>query len=128
MDKLDLYKCDICGNIVEVLLAGGGELVCCSQPMTKLEAKNCESAMEEKHVPIFVKSNDNTLEVRVGEVLHPMSEEHHIEFIETISDDKKRVNLQFLNIDDEAKMSLESSCSKNSARAYCNLHGLWKSK
>ena len=128
MERLDLYKCEICGNMVEVILVGGGELVCCGQPMKKLEAQEQEDAMLEKHIPIFIKNSDNKDEVRVGEVLHPMTEEHHIVFIETISDDRNKVQLQYLYPGDEPKMLLNDDFKNLTAREFCNLHGLWEGK
>lgn len=126
MERLDLYRCEICGNLVEVILSGEGELVCCGQPMKKLEAKTQENAMLEKHVPVFVKTQDNANEVRVGEVLHPMTDEHYIMFIETISEDKNHAQLQFLHPGDEPKMILQDKLGKTYAREFCNLHGLWE--
>ena len=128
MQNLDLYKCNICQNIVEVLSAGGGELVCCGKPMEKLEPKFFEEAIMEKHVPVFVKHNDNGYEVRVGEVLHPMTKEHYIMFIQAISPDKKCVQLKFLNPYEEPKMFLSKLDSDWFAREYCNMHGLWEGK
>lgn len=128
MERLDLYRCNICGNIVEVIFAGKGELTCCGQPMEKLEAQTSEDAIMEKHVPIFIEFDDNTKEVRVGEVLHPMLPEHHIMFIETISKDKNQTKLKFLTPDDEPKMLLNNAPDDITAREYCNIHGLWKSK
>ena len=86
MEKLDLYRCEICGNLVELIIPGGGELVCCGQPMQKVNGQNKEDAIFEKHIPIFIKNENNGDEVRVGEVLHPMTDEHYIMFIETISE------------------------------------------
>ncbi len=128
MEKLDLYKCDICGNVVEVILNGNGELVCCGQPMTKMEAQNQEEAMMEKHIPIFVSLEDGSQEIRVGEVLHPMLPEHYIMFIETISQDKNHVQLQFLHPNQEPKMILKEKFGDTIAREYCSIHGLWQSK
>ncbi len=128
MERLDLYKCEICGNMVEVILVGGGELVCCGQPMRKLDAQEQEDAMLEKHIPIFIKNSDNNDEVRVGEVLHPMTEEHHIVFIETISEDRNKVQLQYLYPGDEPKMLLNNDFKNLTAREFCNLHGLWEGK
>ncbi len=128
MERLDLYKCEICGNMVEVILVGGGELVCCGQPMKKLEAQEQEDAMLEKHIPIFIKNSDNKDEIRVGEVLHPMTEEHHIVFIETISEDRNKVQLQYLYPGDEPKMLLNDDFKNLTAREFCNLHGLWEGK
>ncbi len=126
MERLDLYRCEICGNLVEVILSGGGELVCCGQPMHKLDAKNHEDAMLEKHIPIFVKNQDNGVEVRVGEILHPMIDEHYIMFIETISEDKNHIQLQYLYPGNEPKMLLKEKLGKTLAREFCNLHGLWE--
>ena len=128
MERLDLYKCEICGNMVEVILVGGGELVCCGKPMKKLEAQEQEDAMLEKHIPIFIKNSDNKDEIRVGEVLHPMTEEHHIVFIETISEDRNKVQLQYLYPGDEPKMLLNDDFKNLTAREFCNLHGLWEGK
>ncbi len=126
MEKLDLYKCEICGNLVEVIIAGGGELVCCGQHMLKVEGKNQEEAMMEKHVPVFVKHDDGGEEVRVGEVLHPMDDNHYIMFIETISEDRNHVQLQFLHPHEEPKMLLKEKLGKTLAREFCSLHGLWQ--
>lgn len=128
MERLDLYKCDICQNMVEIIIAGGGELVCCGQPMQKIEAKEYEDAMLEKHIPVFVKNQNNEDEVRVGEVLHPMTDEHHIVFIETISEDRNKVQLQYLHPGEEPKMLLNEKPYKLLARELCNLHGLWEGK
>lgn len=126
MEKLDLYRCEICGNLVEVILVGGGELVCCGQPMQKVNGQNREEAIFEKHIPVFIKNENNGDEVRVGEVLHPMTDEHYIMFIETISEDKNHVQLQYLHPGQEPKMILENKLGKTLAREFCNLHGLWE--
>lgn len=126
MEKLDLYRCEICGNLVEVILVGGGELVCCGQPMQKVNGQNREEAIFEKHIPVFIKNENNGDEVRVGEVLHPMTDEHYIMFIETVSEDKNHVQLQYLHPGQEPKMILENKLGKTLAREFCNLHGLWE--
>ena len=95
--RLDLYKCNICGNLIEVVLSGVGELVCCGEPMEYLEAKSNDSEYGEKHVPVFVDTDENGIEVRVGSTLHPMTEEHYIQFIETISEDKNKICRQYLS-------------------------------
>ena len=120
--KLELYRCEICGNIVQVMHESNGELVCCGKPMTLLIAHPKEDEKQEKHVPVFI--NDN--EIQVGSIPHPMSEEHHIEFIETISENKQDVKIKFLNISDEPKMEINSNNNYNLAIEYCNLHGLWE--
>ena len=126
MEKLDLYRCEICGNLVEVILVGGGELVCFGQPMQKVNGQNREEAIFEKHIPVFIKNENNGDEVRVGEVLHPMTDEHYIMFIETVSEDKNHVQLQYLHPGQEPKMILENKLGKTLAREFCNLHGLWE--
>lgn len=126
MEKLDIYRCNICGNIVEVLVSGTGELVCCGEPMQKLEARKTEEAMYEKHIPVFNKNEDGKLEIRVGEVLHPMLEEHHIMFIQAISEDKNSSQLKFLHPNEEPKMLSDELSPNMIAREYCNIHGLWE--
>ncbi|MFC1623412.1 desulfoferrodoxin [Patescibacteria group bacterium] len=117
----EVYKCNVCGNIVEVVHVGGGELVCCEKPM-ELQGENTMDAATEKHVPVIEKI-DGGVKVKVGEVAHPMEQEHYIEWIEVISGEK--VMRKFLKPGDapEAEFSTEGEVS---ARAYCNLHGLWK--
>lgn len=126
MEKLDLYRCEICGNIVQVLFVGGGELVCCGEPMKKIEIQTRENAMLEKHVPIFMKDENGNDEIRVGEILHPMTQEHYIMLIEAISEDKNFVQIKFLSPEEEPKMSLCSQTNKMIARELCNIHGLWE--
>lgn len=128
MKRLDFYKCEICGNLVQTFVVGGGELVCCGQPMTKLDANKKENTMLEKHVPIFVKSENGDDEVRVGEILHPMTPEHYIMFIETISKDKKDVHIKFLQPNEDPKMILHDKSDGMSAFEFCNIHGLWEGK
>ncbi len=128
MKRLDFYKCEVCGNLVQTFVVGGGELTCCNQPMTKLDANSKEDAMLEKHVPIFVKSENGDDEVRVGEILHPMMPEHYIMFIETISNDQKDVQIKFLQPGEEPKMILHDKSDGMSAFEFCNIHGLWEGK
>ena len=124
-EKLDLYHCEICGNLVQVLVSGEGELVCCGKPMHKLDAKTQEDAMTEKHVPVFIE-RDGGVEIRVGEVLHPMIPEHYIMFIETISEDKNNVHLKFLQAGEEPKIFLKEVLGNTKALEFCNIHGLWE--
>lgn len=119
----EVYKCAVCGNIVEVVNAAGGNLVCCGQPM-KLQAENTVEASLEKHVPVITKI-ENGFRVTVGSVLHPMSPEHHIEWIELITDEK--VYRKYLQPGDEPIADFCIGFEVITARAYCNLHGLWKS-
>ena len=122
--KLGVYKCEICGNIVEVLHSGQGELVCCGQNMTLLEEKTEDSAVE-KHVP-FIEKIDQGIKVKVGQnAAHPMVEEHYIEWIEVNVDGK--VCIKFLNPGDNPEAVFKIDEDKVTAREYCNVHGLWKS-
>ncbi|KAF0135343.1 MAG: superoxide reductase [Candidatus Saganbacteria bacterium] len=121
---LGIYKCEICGNIVEVIHAGVGELVCCGQPMTEM-VENTVDASKEKHVPIIGKSGNKVL-VKVGSVSHPMEEKHFIEWIEIIADGK--AYRKFLKPGDKPEAEFEISASSITSREYCNLHGLWSSK
>lgn len=117
-----IYKCEICGNIVEVVHTGVGELVCCKQPMILLQENTVDAAME-KHVPVIEKS-DSTVTVKVGSVAHPMLKEHYIEFIELLADGK--MYRKFLNPGDKPEATFEITAEKLEAREYCNIHGLWK--
>ncbi len=121
--KLQIYKCALCGNIVEVLHQGGGELVCCGEPM-KLMEENVVDAAQEKHVPVIEKTDDG-INVKVGSVPHPMEEEHYIEWIELIADG--RAYRQFLSPGDTPEALFEIEAQNITVREYCNLHGLWKS-
>ncbi len=124
-ERLDLYKCNVCGNLVEVILPGVGELVCCGEPMEFLEAKKQDSEYGEKHVPVFSATDEKGDEVRVGAELHPMTNEHYIQFIETISADKARAEIQYFSPSDEPIMLIKDKLGIKSARAFCNIHGLW---
>ena len=120
--KMAVYKCDVCGNIAEVLTAGGADMMCCGQPMT-MQTENTTDAAVEKHVPVITKK-DGGWEVTVGSVDHPMSADHFIEWIELIAGDA--VYRQFLNPGDKPVAFFALDADGVSARAYCNLHGLWK--
>ena len=117
-----VFKCEVCGNIVEVVHASAGELVCCNQPMT-LQEENTTDAAVEKHVPVIEKSGD-MVTVKVGSVAHPMAEDHYIEFIELIANGK--VYRKYLKPGDMPEASFKVDAAEVEARAYCNLHGLWK--
>ena len=121
-EKLEVYKCEACGNIVEVIHAGGGELVCCGEPM-KLFKENTVDAAKEKHVPV-VEKFDGGFKVMVGSVAHPMEEQHYIEWIELIADGK--AYRQFLNPGDPPEAVFKIDADQVTAREFCNLHGLWK--
>ncbi len=121
-EKFEIYKCDICGNIVEVLHDGAGELVCCGEPM-RLVTENTVDAAKEKHVPV-IERNGDTVTVKVGSVAHPMEEKHYIEWIELIADG--RSYKKFLKPGDKPEAIFMCKAEKLSAKEYCNLHGLWK--
>ncbi len=121
-EKLQVYKCDACGNIVEVLHGGGGELVCCGEPM-KLQVENTVDAAKEKHVPVIEKV-DGGVKVKVGSVAHPMEESHYIEWVEIIADGE--AYRQFLNPGEAPEATFCIKADQITAREYCNLHGLWK--
>lgn len=121
-EKLQVYKCELCGNIVEVLHGGVGELVCCGQPMTLLTANTVDAA-KEKHVPVIEKVAGG-YKVKVGAVAHPMEEKHYIEWIELIAGDK--AYRQFLNPGDAPEAFFAVDATEVIAREFCNLHGLWR--
>lgn len=121
-ERLQIYKCEVCGNIVEVLHEGKGELVCCGQPM-KLFVENTVDAAREKHVPVVEKAA-GTFKVKVGSVPHPMEETHYIEWVEIIVDGK--AYRQFLKPGGSPEATFDVKAEKITAREYCNLHGLWR--
>ncbi len=126
-EDLQLYKCNVCGNIVEVIHGGDGELICCSVPMEHLQEQREEEHLQEKHVPI-IKLEGEHKTIRVGSIPHPMIKEHYIIFIEAISPDKKYLKRKYLVPDEEPKMELKGcTCSEFKARELCNIHGLWVS-
>ncbi len=121
-EKLEVYKCEVCGNIVEVLHGGNGDLVCCGQDM-KLLVENTVDAAKEKHVPVVEKTT-GSITVKVGAAAHPMEEKHFIEWIEVIADGK--AYHQFLKPGEAPEATFNVEANDVTARAYCNLHGLWK--
>jgi superoxide reductase len=120
--QLSIYKCEVCGNIVELLHEGKGELVCCGKPM-KLFVENTVDAAREKHEPVIEKTSTG-VKVKVGSVAHPMEEKHYIEWIEIIADGK--AYRQFLKPGDAPEATFAIQANEIIAREYCNLHGLWK--
>ena len=121
---LEVYKCEVCGNIVEVLHAGGGDLSCCGQEM-KLLSENTVDAAKEKHVPVIEKVDDG-YRVTIGSVAHPMEEKHYIEWIELLADGK--AYRQFLNPGDAPVAIFNVTATTVSARELCNLHGIWSAQ
>lgn len=120
-EPLQVYNCMICGNIVEVLHAGRGQLVCCGQPMRLVETKKSGEG-EEKHLPVVERLN-NKVTVKVGNVKHPMEENHYIEWIEILAGDS--VYRKRLKPGDDPEAEFEVDGDNISVRAYCNVHGLW---
>jgi superoxide reductase len=118
---LEVYKCALCGNIVEVVHAGGGELVCCGEAMGQL-TENTVDAAKEKHVPVIEKVAGG-YKVTIGSVAHPMEEKHYIEWIELVADGK--AYRQFLKPGEVATTVFCVEASSVTARELCNLHGLW---
>ncbi len=120
----EVYKCDLCDNIVEALQGGKGTLVCCGEDMVLMD-ENTVDAATEKHVPIIERSN-GTITVTIGSVLHPMEEKHYIQWIELLADGKSYT--QFLKPGDDPKATFKVEAKKITAREYCNLHGHWKAE
>ena len=122
-ERLQVYKCEACGNIVEVLEIGAGELVCCDEPM-KLQQEKTQDAATEKHVP-FIEKTEGGYSVRIGQnAAHPMEEKHYIQWIELLLDGK--AYRQFLKPGDAPEAFFAATGENVSAREYCNIHGLWK--
>ena len=121
----EIYRCNVCENMVEVVNVGEGQLVCCGEDMELLEERQLDVGPE-KHVPIIEKDGDKIV-VKVGEVSHPMEEEHHICFVELFVGDK--IYRKFLNPGDEPIAIFEvcGDIADIRAREYCNVHGLWHS-
>ena len=122
--KLKVYKCDVCGNIVEMIHGGEGELVCCGEPM-KLSKENTVDAAKEKHVPVIEKTADG-YKIVVGSVLQPMEEKHFIVWVELIADGT--AYRKFLTAGGKPEATFCIEAQKVTAREYCNLHGLWKAQ
>lgn len=122
--RLEIYKCEVCGNLVEVIGEGAGEMVCCGQPMSRV-TENTMEASKEKHVPVIVKVDDG-YKVTIGSVIHPMEEKHYIQWIELLADGQ--VYRQFLKPGQTPEAFFKVTAEKVSAREYCNLHGLWKAE
>lgn len=122
-ELMQVFKCELCGNMVESVHAGGGELVCCGQPM-KNYLENTVDAAKEKHVPVLQKI-EGGYSVKVGDVAHPMEDKHYIEWIELIADETVLYR-KHLKPGDKAEAVFHIDAANVTVRAYCNLHGLWK--
>lgn len=121
-ERSQVYKCELCGNIVEVLTAGAGALTCCGQSMVLLTENTTDAAVE-KHVPVAKKTTDGWV-VNVGSVDHPMTDDHYIEWVELIAGDN--ILRTYLSPGDKPQVFFAIHENNVSIRAYCNLHGLWK--
>jgi superoxide reductase len=122
-ERLEVYKCEVCGNIVEILTGSMGSLVCCNKEM-KLMAEKIEDAKAEKHVPVL-HERGSSVKITVGAIPHPMEEAHYIEWIEVLNGDY--VNRKYLKPSDEpAAEFYVGNHTGLILRSYCNLHGLWK--
>lgn len=120
-----VYKCQMCGNIVTVLHTGAGKLVCCGKPMDLVAAKTADAGRE-KHVPVIAVDGDKVT-VKVGEIAHPMEDKHHIEWIELTAGGV--VSRRFLNPGEVPEVVFPGAAAGPlRARSYCNLHGLWEAK
>lgn len=126
--KHGIYRCNVCGNVVELVRAGAGTLVCCGQPMELLVEKQDEM-LNEKHVP-EVKIDNGTVNVKVGSVSHPMESGHYIEWIEVVCSGNTFRKFLAPGEKPEASFLIQDSGNspKTDARAFCNIHGLWKSR
>jgi superoxide reductase len=120
----EIYKCEACGNVIEVLHGGEGELVCCGEPM-KLQNAGTVDAAKEKHVPVIEKTASG-FKVKVGSMAHPMEEKHYIEWIEVIADGKSYKTYLKPGMAPEAEFCIKAE--KITAREYCNIHRLWKAE
>ncbi len=118
-----VYKSNICGNIIEVLHAGEGEMVCCDEPMELLQEKTSDAGLE-KHVPV-IETTASGIKVKVGSVPHPMEETHYIEWVEVITDGG--IYRKFLKPGDKPEAEFDVKPQKVVAREYCTIHSLWKS-
>lgn len=124
--KKQIYRCNICGNVVEVLDTGKGQLVCCDELMELLEANTTDASLE-KHLPVIEKT-ENGVKVKVGSTSHPMEDEHYIEWIELIINGNSYRKFLESHELPQVEFLVSGNIENAIARAYCNLHGLWESK
>jgi superoxide reductase len=124
VERLQVYKCSVCGNIIEILTGGDGDLTCCGQPMQNMAAKTADQGRE-KHLPVIEKV-DGGIKVKVGSIPHPMEEKHYIEWVEVISDGK--AYRQFLKPGQAPEAVFNIAADNVRVREHCNLHGLWEAK
>ena len=124
MEVKRVYLCEVCGNMVEMLIEGKGELICCNQPMKEVEEKHEDAGME-KHVPV-IERTENGIKVKVGSIEHPMESNHYIEWIEVISGEQ--ICKKFLKPGEKPEAEFNIDAQELIVRAYCNIHGLWSIK
>ncbi len=120
-EKFQIYKCEVCGNIVEVLHESSGKLACCGQPM-KLQKENSKGKYAKKHAPV-IERNKEGVSIKIGAVEHPMEKDHYIEWIEIFTN--KGRSKKFLKPGDKPELMFPVKAKKIKARMYCNVHGLW---
>ena len=120
----EVYKCELCGNIVMVQHGGVGELVCCNEPMSLLDEQSADLTTE-KHVPVIEKI-DGGYRVTVGSTIHPMLDKHYIEWVELVTENETLIH--YFAPGDEPVAEFQTDAEKVVAREYCNLHGLWKNE
>jgi superoxide reductase len=125
-EKNQVWKCEVCGNIIEVLHEGADALVCCGQPMKLQEEKSEDPEKGEKHVPVIEEVGEDKIKIKVGAVEHPMEEEHHIEWIEVIAEG--RVLRKTLEPGEKPEKEFTIRAKPFIVREYCNLHGLWSAE
>ena len=123
MELLEIYKCDVCGNVIEITHSGGGDIVCCSESMKKLSQT---LATEENPHFAHIEKIDTGYKIKFN---HPMTQAHHIEYIEAISNDKKYIKRKFLKFDEIPELEIKCNCTEGFyVRLYCNLDGVWITK
>jgi len=122
----EIYKCEVCGNIVELIHTGIGSLVCCNKPMV-LKKEQSKGEYAEKHAPVIEKNKQGVI-VKIGKVAHPMEKEHYIEWVEIIGENKKDYSRKFLKPGQKPEVKFPVKADIKKARMYCNIHGLWTNK
>lgn len=120
----DVYKCNICGAMHQALHDGAGDPVCCEKAMTRIKDNFNDNVALEKHVPLVKRLDERTVQVSIGEVIHPMTDEHFIEWIELREGDSSL--RKFLKPGDNPVINFNVSSDAYEVRAYCNQHGLWR--
>ena len=124
-EKMGVYKCEKCGNIVQVLHGEKPPVTCCGLNMERMVENTVDAAVE-KHVPV-VEKIDGGYVVKVGSVAHPLTPDHYIEWIELSCDDDAFIQRKMLTPDSAPEAVFKTDATKVVARAYCNLHGFWRS-